>query len=247
MVPILEEEFEHELEVFRTEVQSGTQYYYAFLAIHAELHDDREARKKANETPLFWNTLLHSLYTSFYISLGRIFDAKSTHSVYKLLRLAQNNMEIFSKEALAERKRRDIPTQEEWLRVYVERAYAPTHKDFRRLRRYVKKYRKTYEKNYEDIRNKVIAHKELSRVEDIQALTSKTRVDELERLFVFLNKLYEALLGMYHNGHKPVLRSMPYSLRCIRKKERCKYMSIRVHEMIVNEAREFFSLFVGRE
>ncbi len=52
--------FEDELEIFRRETQSGTQFFYSYLAINAEISDNKKALDAVNETPLFWGTISSS-------------------------------------------------------------------------------------------------------------------------------------------------------------------------------------------
>jgi len=78
------------------------------------------------------------------LPLGRVFDQRSDYTIYRLLKLAQANPAVFSKEALAERKRRLAYNADEWLPEYLKTAYEPDTKDFRCLRSYVDKRRKVY-------------------------------------------------------------------------------------------------------
>lgn len=227
-----ETDFEEELEVFRTEVQSGTQFFYSYLAIYAEIGKNKKALDGINKTPLFWATNIGALHTASFISLGRIFDQKSNHNVDRLIRKAQNYPHIFSKPALGKRKKKGSPNADEWL-----------PDDFRRIRKHVKKYRKIYEQNYKDIRRKIFAHKELSDKSSINELYKKTQIGELQKIFIFLNKLYEAFWELYHNGRKPVLRPMRHSVVSITEKRRQEWESRGVHENIVSETQDFFKLF----
>ena len=237
-----EDKFTHELEVYRTEVQGAIQFFYSFLAINASLTDNKKALDIVNKSPLFWNTTIGALQTSFFIALGRVFDQQSNHNVDRLLKVAQENSEIFSAEALKNRKRAGSSNADEWIDEYMQIVYVPTALDFRRLRSYIKKYRKIYEKGYRDIRRKVYAHKELSVAEDVQALYAKTNIGEMQKLLIFLNRLYQALWELYHNGRKPVLRPMKYSVASMRKAKTPEWQSRHVQERIVHETEKFFEL-----
>lgn len=241
-----EKEFELELEVFRTEIQSGTQFLYSYLAINAVIGSDKNALDAVNKTPLFWRTNIGALQTSFIIVLGRVFDQKSKHNIDRLLSIGQNHPEIFFKDSLAERKRQGSSNADEWLPKYLENVYEPTSKDFRRLRRYVKNYRRIYVQNYRNIRHKIYAHKEISNKADVQKLYAGTRIGELQRIFIFLNKLYIALRELYLNGRKPILRPMRFSIMSIKNKPRPDWLSNGVHEKIVSETSEFFGTFTRK-
>ena len=53
-----EVQFEQELEVFRTEVETALQFFYGFLAIHACAGDTPTVHRLLNTAPLFWNSTL---------------------------------------------------------------------------------------------------------------------------------------------------------------------------------------------
>jgi hypothetical protein len=237
-----EQQFVRELEVFRTEVQSGTQFLYGYLAFNSILSEKKKVLNAINKTPLFWNTTMGALQTAFFIVLGRIFDQRSTHNIDRLLKLAQDNIGIFSKEALANRKRRDSSNADEWLDDYLKTSYEPTSKDFHALRKKIKDYRKIYEANYRDIRHMIYAHKEVSDAEEVQKLFSKTNIRELQRVFVFVNALYEALWQSLYNGRKPVLRPMRYSVKRMVRDRKPEWQSQSIQERMVGEIDDFLKV-----
>jgi hypothetical protein len=237
-----EDAFSHELEVFRTEAQSAIQFFYAYLSINAALADNEKALRIVNETPLFWRTNAGALQTSYFIVLGRVFDQSSSHNIDRLLQAAQDNADIFSKEALEARKRKGSENAGEWIEDYMKDVYVPTVSDFRRLRKHVSKYRKIYVNGYRDIRRKVFAHKELLKSDDEQQLFAKTNTREMQKLLIFLNRLYECLWQLFHNGRKPVLRPMKYSVKAMRKAEIPKWQSGHVQEDMVHETEKFFRI-----
>ena len=231
--------FANELEVFQTEAESGIQFFYSYLTIHAVAGDHKEVHRLLNRAPLFWNTVLGALQTSTFIALGRVFDQNSTHNIDCLLQIAQSNIGIFSKEALSGRKRRASANADEWLEEYLRDVHVPNADDFRRLRRHAAKQRKLYEKNYRALRNQVFAHKELSAQGDIQALFAKTNIRELQQLLVFLRRLHEALWQLYHNGRKPTLRPARYSVKRIREQPSPEQTGRALHERLTHEIEVF--------
>ena len=234
-----EQQFIRELEVFRTEAQAGAQFLYAYLSFNSIVSEKKKTYREVNKTPLFWNTTMGSLQTSFFIVLGRIFDQNSTHNIDRLIKIAQENRDIFSKEALAKRKKKDSTNADEWIDEYLKGIYEPTAKDFRELRKKVKEFRKIYETNYRDIRHKIYAHKEVSDAEDVQKLFSKTNIRELQRVFVFVSALYEAMWQLLYNGKKPVLRRMRYSVRSMVRDRKPEWQSQTVQERLVGEVSDF--------
>ena len=235
----IEQQFENELEVFRTEAEAATQFLYGYFAVHAVAADKPKVYRLLNTAPLFWNTALGALQAASFVALGRIFDQQSAHNVDRVLGVAQRNLQIFSKHALGSRKRAASPNADEWLDEYLKGAYEPTANDFRRLRRHVAKRRKLYESKCRDIRHNIFAHKVITDRIQVDALFSKTKVEELQRLFVFLQSLYEALWQLFVNGRKPVLRPQRHSVRRMRDLPSPGGGRESVQERITHEAERF--------
>ena len=234
-----EKTFSHELEVFRIEVDSAIQFFYARLSIHSFLVKNEKALRLVNETPLFWLTIAGALQTSFFISLGRIFDQETkTHNVYKLLKISQDNSDIFSKEALEARKRKESENANEWIDDFMKNVYVPTDSDFRRLKKLVSKYRQVYENGYQDIRHKVFAHKEKSEPDDVHKLFEKINTHEVQKMLVFLEHLYICLRELFNNGTKPVL----LLIKTMSKAEIPEGQITQVQEHMVRETEKFFRM-----
>lgn len=235
-------EFEAQLELFRTESQSALQFFYSWDATHAVAAKDKSVVRLLNQTPLFWNTALGALQTSTLVALGRVFDPDTTnnHSVTRLLAFAHANINIFSKEALAARKRKLSANADEWLPEYLAAAYAPTSDDFRRLKRHVALRRKVYEQNYRPLRHKVFAHRGVATQAEVTDLFAKTNLRELRQLLVFLGRLYEALWQVYFNGHKPVLRPARFSVYRMLELPSPNVKHGKLQERLVHETRQFF-------
>ncbi len=238
-------QFEQELEVFREEAQAATQFFYAYLAVHAVAADHKPVYLLLKTAPLFWNTNLGALQTATFIALGRVFDQSLNHNLDRLLRIAQDNPTIFSKAALGARRQGDRSSPPEWLADYVRDAYVPVAVDFRRLRAHVCKHRKVYESKYRDLRRKFFAHRELSDRSEIDALFGKTNIRELQRMLAFLGSLYEALWQLFFNGRKPVLRPQRYSVKRMRHIPSPARRSTAVQERITHEAEQFLRNAAG--
>lgn len=234
-------EFEAQLELFRTECESAIQFFYAWDATHAVAGKNKSVVKLLNKAPLFWNTALGALQTSTFVALGRVFDPdQENHSVTRLLLLAHANLDIFSKEALAERKRKVSANADEWLPEYLKDVYVPSGDDFRRIKRHVAQRRKIYEKNYRPIRHKVFAHRAVVTNAEVGELFAKTNLQELRQLLVFLGRLHEALWQLYFNGHKPTLRPARFSVNRMLEQPSPSVRSSNLQERLVHEASEFF-------
>lgn len=219
-------------------MEAGTQFFYAELAVHAIAGKHKAVYKLLNETPLFWNTCLGALQTATFIALGRIFDSKSPHNIGMLLKLAGSNMQMFSKEGLGRRKQGNNPQPPSWLSDYLRDAYEPRAADFSRIAKHVAHRRKSYEARYRLLRNKVIAHKELTS-EEAAPHWNKTNIREVQRLFAFLNSLYEALWQLFINGRKPSLRPTRYSVKQMIGSPSPHSIGKPVQEKITHEAQHF--------
>jgi len=161
-----------------------------------------------------------------------------------ILRLTYESREhVFSKHALAGRKRAGSDNADEWLAAFMERASAPAIADFKRLSRLVKKYRRIYETQYQAIRNKTLAHTEIVDDTELAALYAKTNIRDLERLLIFLNKFHEALWELFYNGRRPRLRPMRFSSRSLTRTKMADLRKHAVHEDIVSQTRESLALF----
>ncbi|WP_131723297.1 MULTISPECIES: AbiU2 domain-containing protein [Burkholderia] len=245
----IESEFECELEIFRREAEAGAQFFYAYLTLHAVASEDPSVYCALNSTPLFWNATLAGLQSAAIIALGRVFDQNSPHNIDRVLRHAENNPQLFSKQSLAARKQGAALNPPKWLAEYVAAAYEPTPEDFRRLRAHVKKRRKIYDSNYRDLRHKVFAHMEIAERSKVDALFAKTNIRELQQLFVFISSFYESLWQLFFNGEKPTLRPRRFSVARIRVIPSAAGHRAAVQERMVHEAehmlRQLASAAVG--
>ena len=168
---------------------------------------------------------------------GRIFDTDTrSHNVYRLLDMAEQNPQMFSKDALGRRRERDSPNALEWLPGYLRRAHEPTARDFHQLRTHADKWREVYKRNYAPIRHKHFAHRE--RI-DTSALFAKTNIRDLQLLLRFLRQLEEALWEMFTNGRKPVLRTQRYSVQRMTARPSRRGFGSSIQERIIGEAEKF--------
>jgi AbiU2 len=239
-------QFEHELEVFRTQAETAAQFFYGYLAIHAAAGEKNSIYRLLNTAPLFWNTILGALQTAAFVALGRIFDQDSAHNLGRLLRLAQDNPQLFSKAALAKRKQGAANSPPKWLNEYLRHAYVTKAADFRRLRGHVSKQRKIYLTKYQPLRHQVFAHTALSDATDISALFLQTNIREMQRMLTFLMSFHEAMWQLFVNGHRPVLRPRRYSVARMRERVARNARARSAHERLVYEAERFLQAASGK-
>ena len=233
------DEFKRELEVFRIESDAAVQFFYAWQTVNAVAGSDRSIRHALNKAPLFWNTSLGALQAATLVTLGRMFDPDpANHSVTRLLSIAHGNLGIFSKEALAERKRELSANADQWLEEYLKAVYVPTGNEFRLLKRYVAVRRRIYEENYRPLRHKLFAHRSAADRTEIAALFAKTNIRELQQLLVFLRRLHEALWQLFNNGNKPTLRPARYSVNRMREQPSPGRRQLELQEQLTHETEQ---------
>ena len=191
--------FSSELSIFHEEQEIAQRYFIGCLAIRDKAAEDKELLGVINRNPWFWTTVDHGLVLATFIALGRIFDQDSPHNIDSLLNAASANLEEFSRGALEARLLASGRSAEE-VAAPVKHAHELTAKEVRDLRNEVKKWHRIHKDNYRDIRRKYFAHREVSRFDEINAMFAKTKVDELKKLFHFLNSLYLALFAAHTNG-----------------------------------------------
>ncbi len=200
----VEKAFESELEVFRTEVEAGTQFLHAYLTINSVAAKNPHVLKSLNQMALLWKTIMGALQTSCFIALGRIFDQNSSHNIYSVLRFTSDHPDIFGKEALGQRKKQAVANSDTWLQGYLSRAHEPSAEDFRNLRKEVAKHQKIYQAIYDPLRDRFFAHAELAGTDqELHQLFSQTNVEQLKGAFVFLNQLNKAFWELFNNGFAP--------------------------------------------
>jgi hypothetical protein len=232
--------FEQELEILRTEAEEAAQHLYAYLAIRATAAQHSEVASLLNTAALFWNTTLRALQTSAFITLGRVFDDdKKSHRVARLLRLAVDNPQIFTLDALAVRKQGNNPTRPDWLDEYLATAYAPAPADFEWLQTKVDEHKAIYDKTYKQLRNKIFAHKDIQSNAKIHEVFARTNIREWQTLTLFLHSVYNALWQLYFNGMKLDLREHPPSVEDMLSKPIPARRQVPAQEKIAHEATDF--------
>lgn len=190
------------LKHYRNEVHLVTQSFYVWKSINNLAAADKGYLAALNKTPLSWQVITHSLQSTFFICLGRIFDQdKNSFSIYNLLKKCRENVVEFSKTALRVRKCGGGP-EPEWLDDYMGNAYEPDTDDFDCLITEVEKWEEIYRTIYKPLRHKIFAHKDLKYIEDARLLFSKTNIGEIEEMLCFLHAIERYVWELLHNGRR---------------------------------------------
>jgi hypothetical protein len=197
------EDLERLLKIFRNEVTTASQAFYAWKAINNIASSNIEIHHALNKNALSWNIIAHSLQSTFFITLGRLFDIDGeAFSIHALLRACIGNIDQFSKEALRKRKIKDQKGQApSWLNEFIEAAYVPVKKDFQMLRGEISKKQKEYEDVYRPIRNQIIAHKDKQTIDNVDELFGKTKAEQIDEILQFLYQIEMIIFNLLANGN----------------------------------------------
>jgi hypothetical protein len=226
--------FERQLANLERESTVIANYVYAEMAIQHAASKSPTLLNRLNRTPTFWITCNAALQSAAYIAIGRVFDRKSPYNLEALMVAMERNLSLFSRDALAERKRDGKNTDPPWLKDYLDKAYYPKRADVARIRKHIATYRALYERAFMPVRHQYFAHRQAHGSEKVQQLFAKGKVRELWRLSTFLLRLHSAVWELLQNGRKPVLRPIRYSAKVMYDSSRQRTGA---HEYIVRDTR----------
>ena len=185
---------------FHEELLITCQSYYTWKSIHNIVSSSKELYSSINENALSWSIILHSLQSTFFVSIGRILDIDSdAASIHLLFRTCKNEINLFNKQSLRARKV-ELCGEKAWIDKYISEAYEPKEADFCRLKNKTKKYTKLYEESYKPIRNKVFAHKDSGYIGKTDELFTGTDITSFEEILSSLYQVYMIIYDLYNNG-----------------------------------------------
>ena len=96
---------ENAYKIFRNEVTTAAWSFFVWKGFNNIASADKEIYWAINENALSWNIITHSLQSTFFITLGRLFDIDGeAFSVHSLLRSSIDNIDQFSLDNLRQRK-----------------------------------------------------------------------------------------------------------------------------------------------
>ena len=187
---------------FSEEFASAAHAFFLWKGINNYAVSDRSVYRGINENALSWNIITHSLQTTFFIVLGRLFDTDGeAFSAHTFLRKCIDNIDQFNQQGLRTRKlAASEGASPPWLDQYIREAYVPTVADFQRLRGELSRHQAKYIDIYRPIRNQIYAHRDIDTLADVDSLFGRTRRADIEMLLGFLYQLKEVVWQLMHNG-----------------------------------------------
>src|SRR6266851_4379371 len=191
-----EREYARAFHQIRQDVENTTAAYYTVDEINQFARDDHANLDKLNRDPNFWKLTRFSLETTYFITLGRIFDrGTDVHSINYLLDLTENHPEFFLKSALAKRK------QETQGSLDTDPAWEPTTDELKSFRIALEPALAKYREKYNAIRHKLFAHTE-KKEGVVTKLLENTMYADIESILCHLNEVVFSLNALYENGAK---------------------------------------------
>lgn len=231
-----------QLKNFRHETAIAAWYLYAGMAVQHAASKSEKLLSRLNDTPMFWQVHMAATQTAAYVTLGRIIDTKSKYNIDALLNSFEQDLQLFSREALEKRKSEGSLARPDWLDEYLDRAHYPNSGDIARLRAHVMRHREFYDRAVKPVRHKYLAHREKDEQAEVQELYGRGKVKETWKTVTFLLALHEALSQQYMNGRKPLLKPLRYSVKTIFEKTDDRTGP---HEAIVKETRRLMERLRG--
>lgn len=175
------------------------------------LHSD-EIFAVLNHHAGFWKIHRYSLQSTFFITLGRVFDSSGdVHSIHTLLNAAIQQPSLFSKNALRARKIAVAHATPNWLDDRINEAWEPTIADLRQFKRALAPHTAKFQAVYAPIRHQVFGHSIVTDEQRLQALFAKALLPEIDALLYFLRDLLSSMEALFYNGTKPTFGTTTYS------------------------------------
>ncbi|MCX7023986.1 MAG: hypothetical protein NT080_05130 [Spirochaetes bacterium] len=169
-------------------------------AINNMAAHDPELRSSLNRNALSWRIILHSLQTTTFIALGRLFDTdKRSLTTRSLLIECSQNIEEFSKPRLTERKVA-AGLDPALLEDYMTRTYEPCPADFESKLKKLDGWSKVFRDRYQPIRHKLFAHRDVEYLGKEDDLFGQTDFMEIESMLGFLHAIDRFIWELLNNG-----------------------------------------------
>jgi AbiU2 len=202
------------IEEYRNEVATATAAYFAQKALNNLAVDDDNIYRALNDFALSWRIVRQALQTTFFVTLGRIFDRDNRSlTLQSLLSRCKTNLDDFRRPALEARRIREAHGKRpEYLDNYLRNAYEPVVADFEAIERAAVPFENSYQAIYQPIRHKLIAHRDLATLKIRDDLFGATNIGEIEAILEFLHRVERVVAELHTNGRKTELRHYKITL-----------------------------------
>ncbi len=186
--------------IFNRDVEIAIRVFFLWKGMYDIVSKNNETLSALEKNTLSWNTILHSLQCTFFISLGRLFEGDEAVSADKFLRTCIDNIDEFSKNSLRNRKITQYGGKQEWLNLYMNNIYEPRVKDFDELIDKLTIRKALYIKTYRPIRHKIITHLNITTIDNFSSLFGKAEIDEIQDFLLVMYQIDRVIFHLFFNG-----------------------------------------------
>jgi hypothetical protein len=195
-----EDEYKQRYKIVSDDILSATRAFYTYMEINKFGAESAQNLQKLNQDGHFWSAEMYSLQLGGFVILGRIFGS-SGYPIHKFLKQMTPHPELFSREALAQRKRDEVrDPNPPWLAAYLENVWVPTTNELEDIATSIDPATEVWKRSYKPIRDKIFAHRDLTA--SINDLFGATLVGEIEDMLHDVNRVRIALLQLWTNGRR---------------------------------------------
>jgi hypothetical protein len=195
---ITEQKFWEHVQSVSVEVEDAIAVFHTYEEINRLGAEEDAVFRALNADALFWNVQTHSLLTTLFVTLSRVFDQNpDTLSIHRLVNEVLAHPEFFSKDALRKRKS-DLKIPPEYIYLLVDGGWAPADaSELRYLKKALQPYSRKFAEIYQPIRHVYFAHRVLEADKPVSDLFSMTNKKELGSILDFLHDLIEGITHLY--------------------------------------------------
>lgn len=187
-------------EIFNRDVEITIRVFFLWKGIYSIVNKENAILSILEKHHLSWNTILHSLQCTLFVSLGRLFEGEEAISADKFLRTCIDNIDEFSKNSLRNRKIAQHGGKQEWLDLYMNNIYEPKVKDFDKIIEKFTKRKALYVKNYRSVRHKIITHQNEATINNFSILFEKLKTDEIQDFLLVMYQIDRVIFHLLFNG-----------------------------------------------
>jgi hypothetical protein len=203
---LTEREYWSEVQLLSNEIEQARIIYHTYEEINRLAIHDEVIAKSLNRDAQFWQTQMHCLQTTMFMTLSRIFDNHpNARTIHTVVSATMGNIHLFSAPALEARKAVG-DSRPWWLDDYMKTVWSPREPaDLKHLKKALTPVTKRFEEIYRPIRHAIFAHRIMTDDESAVQLFGGTNRTEVGQIINVLHELIEVIKSLYENGMEPVL------------------------------------------
>jgi hypothetical protein len=191
-----EEDYLEKFEVLDSQIKYGMKAMTLHYAISKVF---RENMAPFESTKDYWSFEQYNLVTLSILNLGRIFDdSNDVYGIFNFSNALGSNIEAFNFENLKIRKKNNF--DDEKFKKYIEGKSEFNKSDYKIIKKKLEKLKIEFNTDYKDLRNKIIAHREVFKFSELN--NKKYKLVRLFEIYIELYNIFRDLKERYHNGRE---------------------------------------------